>query len=258
MIIDCQANLTGRLSALELAEFNDAVEPTNAFFLLASPQLACSPEAIEVMTEFTAANPKAFGFAPLNPAAEEDPQEKGAAIMDMRGIKGIALYCPHTCMHPMHSKAMYFYEWAQEKRVPLFFYNSRLTPQSALEYAQPFMIDEVARTYPQLTIIIGNAGKPFVNQTISVVAKNPNVYSTLSINPNKIWSVYNILTYAYEADALDKFLFCSNYPQFCVKECIEALLGFNRAMADTKLPLVPLEKIRNIINRNSINMLSMK
>ena len=257
MIIDCQTNLTGRLSALEMAEFNDAVGPADAYFLLAAPQLAALKDSDRIMVEFIAKNPKAMGFAPFDPVNEHDPAAKAGELISERGIKGIALYCPHNKMHPMHSKAMCFYEWAQDSRVPIYFYNNMLTSDAVIDYCQPYMIDEVARTYPKLTIIIGNAGKPFINQTIAVAAKHPNVYSTLSINPAKMWSVYNILTYAYEADALDKFLFSSNYPQSTVSQCMEALLGFNRSLADTKLPLVPLEKIRNIINRNSINILCM-
>ncbi len=255
MIIDCQTNLTGRLSALEMAEFNDAVGPADAYFLLASPQLAAMKDAGEIIADFVAANPKAMCFAPLNPLAEADPSAKAAKLIGERGIKGIALYCPHNKMHPMHSSAMRFYEWAQESRVPVYFYNNMLTADAVLDYCQPYMIDEVARAYPRLVIVIGNAGKPFINQTIAVLAKQPNVYTTLSINPAKMWSVYNILTYAYESDTLEKFLFSSNYPQSGVNECMEALLGFNRSLADTKLPLVPLDKIRSIINRNSINIL---
>ncbi len=258
MIIDCQTNLTGRLSALEMAEFNDAVGPADAFFLLACPQLAASSDGVRVVADFLASNPKGMGFAPFDPVNAADPAAQAGKLIAERGIKGIAVYCPHNKMHPMHTKAMCFYEWAQDSRVPVYFYNNMLTPDAALEYCQPYMIDEVARAYPNLTIVIGNAGKPFINQTIAVVAKQPNVYTTLSINPAKMWSVYNILTYAYEADALDKFLFSSNYPQSNVNACMEALLGFNRSLADTKLPLVPLEKIRNIINRNSMNILCSK
>ncbi|MFI4911986.1 MAG: amidohydrolase family protein [Sedimentisphaeraceae bacterium JB056] len=256
MIIDCQTNLTGRLSAIELAEFSEAVGKADAFFLLAAPNLAVTPEANDVMLEFLEKSPKAMGFAVFDPIAHKDPCVEAQSLVSKRGVKGLALYCPHNGMHPMDSRAIVFYEWAQRTRVPLFFYNSNKLPATAaLEYAQPYLIDEVARTFPDLKIIIGNAGRPFIHQTIAVLSKNTNVYATLAINPTKMWSVYNVLVSAAEADALDKFLFCSNYPESSMYECMESLLGFNRSISDTKLPLVPLDKVRNMINRNSIDLL---
>lgn len=258
MIIDCQTNLSGKLSAIELAEFNEAVGEADAFFLFADAQLAVTEQANEVITDFLGKHPKAMGFAVINPLAHQDPTLRAQELISQRGMKGLALYCPHNGMHPMHSKAMLFYEWAQRSRVPVFFYNSNKLPaNAALEYAQPYLIDEVARSYPELKIIIGNAGRPFIQQTIAVLFKNPNVYSTLCISPSRMWSVYNNLVCASEAEVLDKFLFCSNYPESSMNECMEALLGFNRSIADTKLPLIPLEKVRNIINRNSIDLLHM-
>lgn len=259
MVIDCQTNLTGRLSALELAEFNDAVGNADAYFLLASPETAAMDDANQLITDFVTANPKAMGFAVVNPLREANPAGAAAEQISMRGIKGVAVYCPHIAMHPMHSKAMELYKWAQKSRVPVFFYNSSKLPQEAvLDYSQPVLIDQVAREYPELKIIIGNAGRPFVDQTIAVIGKNPNVYATISIQRSKIWSAYNTIIRANEAEVLEKFLFCSNYPESSLNQCMESLLGFNRAVADTKLPLVPLDKIRNIINRNSISLLSMQ
>ncbi len=256
MIIDCQTNLTGKLSAIELAEFNEAVGDADAFFLLASPELACNENANDVMGDFLAMHRKAIGFAVINPLTHKYPSTQIGELLSRRLCKGLALYCPHTKMHPMHSSALELYAAAEKLRLPVFFYiGSKLPATAALEFAQPYLIDEVARTYPELKIIISNAGRPFIQQTIAVLAKNPNVYATLSINPNRMWSVYNILVLAEEAGALDKLLFCSNYPESTMSDCVESLLGFNRAIADTKLPLVPLEKLRNIINRNSLDLL---
>jgi len=257
MIIDCQTNLTGKLSALEIAEFNDAVGDSDSFFLLASPELASSEDANDILSEFAAKHPKAIGFAVIDPLTHKYPAAKIGELLSRRQFKGLSLYCPHKSMHPMHSNALELYEVAEKSRIPVFFYiGSKLPQTAALEYAQPYLIDEVARTFPDLKIIVGNAGRPFIHQTIALLSKNPNVYSTLSINPSRMWSVYNILVLAEEAGALDKFLFCSNYPESTMSECVESLLGFNRTLSDTKLPLVPLDKLRNVINRNSLELLN--
>ena len=54
---------------------------------------------------------------------------------------------------------------------------------------------------------------------------------------------------------MDKLLFGSGYPQAAPGECIETLLGFNKLMANTALPNVPREEIREIIERDTLSVL---
>ena len=50
-------------------------------------------------------------------------------------------------------------------------------------------------------------------------------------------------------------MFGSGYPDSDPGTCIETLLGFNRLLADTNLPTVPREKIRSIIERDTLSVL---
>jgi hypothetical protein len=56
---------------------------------------------------------------------------------------------------------------------------------------------------------------------------------------------------------MDKLLFGSGFPVSMPGNCIETLLGFNRMLADTNLPIVPREKLRNIIERDTITVLGL-
>jgi hypothetical protein len=49
--------------------------------------------------------------------------------------------------------------------------------------------------------------------------------------------------------------FGSGLPLQKPQSCIETLLGFNKLLADTNLPTVPREKIREIIERDTLKML---
>ena len=98
-------------------------------------------------------------------------------------------------------------------------------------------------------------GQPFLKQTIAMVARHPNVYADLTLSPEKIWEVYNIVVSANEASVMDKLLFGSGFPKAKPGDCIETLLGFNRLLADTNLPTVPREKIRTIIERDIVQTL---
>jgi hypothetical protein len=155
---------------------------------------------------------------------------------------------------------MRFYESAQELGLPVFFHNAvdPLGANAVLEYAQPFLLDEVAREFANLKIIIGNMGVPFVEQTLSMVGRHKNVYADLTIHPSRIWQTYNIVVAAYEQEVMDKLLFGSGFPSASAGECIETLLGFNMLLADTNLPTVPRGSIRNIIERDTLELLGIK
>jgi predicted TIM-barrel fold metal-dependent hydrolase len=117
------------------------------------------------------------------------------------------------------------------------------------------MLDEVARRFPDLRMVIGSMGAPFVEQTMEMLAKHKNVYADLTIRPSNVWQVYNIVVPAYEYGVMDKLLFGSGFPSGRAGECIETLLGFNKLLADTNLPTVPRDKIRGIVERDALAVL---
>ncbi len=140
-----------------------------------------------------------------------------------------------------------------------FFHNGPvLGCDAVLEYAQPILLDEIARRFGTLKIIIGDMGVPFVEQTLAMVSKHPNVYADLTINKDRIWQVYNIVVAAHEKDVMDKLFFGSGFPHGRADENIEMLLGFNKLLGDTNLPTVPRGDIRNIVERDSLSLLGIK
>jgi len=57
---------------------------------------------------------------------------------------------------------------------------------------------------------------------------------------------------------MDRLLFGSGYPYALPQTCIESLLGFNKMLSDTHLPQVPREKLRSVIERDSLAALGLK
>ena len=101
-------------------------------------------------------------------------------------------------------------------------------------------------------------GVPFVEQTLSMVGKHKNVYADLTIYPGRVWQTYNMVVAAFERGVMDKLLFGSGFPTASAGQCIETLLGFNMLLADTNLPTVPRVSIRNIIERDTLELLGIK
>ena len=245
MIVDCHTHINCAAENVEASEHLAAAETVDICIVLATTE-GPSQEVNKKLSEYISKHKeKMIGFAVVEPTKDKTSVKNLALITDKLGLKGTVLYCSSCGFHPAHSKAMRFYESAQELGLPVFFHNGgALGPEAVLDYAQPYLLDEVAREFSALKIVIGTMGTPFVEQTLSMVAKHKNVYADLTIRPSNVWQVYNMVTAAHECGVMDKLLFGSGFPFGKAEECIETLLSFNKLLADTNLPTVPRGNIQ--------------
>ena len=260
MIVDCHTHIKPDAKDDETSEHLAAAETVDVCIVLASPD-GPSDEVNKKLSQYVNKHKeKMAGFAVVDPGQDNVSTNHLKSIPDKLGLKGVVLYCSACGFHPTHSRAMRLYESIQELDLPVFFHNSGDPPgtNSVLEYAQPFLLDEVAREFADLKIIIGNMGLPFVEQTLSMVSRHKNVYADLTINPGRVWQTYNMVMAAYEQAVMDKLLFGSGFPSASAGQCIEMLLGFNMLLADTNLPTVPRGSIRNIIERDTLELLGIR
>ncbi|MBN1807387.1 MAG: amidohydrolase family protein [Sedimentisphaerales bacterium] len=260
MIVDCHTRISHSADDVELSAHLAAAETVNRCIVLADSD-GPSEEINKRLSEYvTKHQEKMVGFATIDPIQDKLNINKLKDIRDKLGLKGVVLHCCARGLHPTHSKAIRFYESAQELGFPVFFHNGHGVSgtNDVLSYAQPYLLDEIARGFSGLKIIIGNMGIPFLEQTLSMVAKHKNVYADLTIKPTNVWQTYNTVVAAYEHNVMDKLLFGSGFPMGNAGECIETLLGFNMLLADTNLPTVPRCSIRNIIERDTLELLGIK
>jgi len=256
MIVDCHTHINCAAGDVGASEHLVAAETVDICIVLAT--VADSSQQVnETLSEYVAKHKeKMVGFALVEPTKDKTTVKTLTSITDKLGLKGVVLYCSSCGFHPAHSRAMRFYESAEELGLPVFFHNGGpLEPDAVLDYAQPFLLDEIARQFPSLRVVIGTMGSPFVEQTFSMVAKHENVYADLTIRPSNVWQVYNMVMAAHERGVMDKLLFGSGFPLGNAGQCIETLLGFNKLLADTNLPTVPRGNIRNIIERDTLEAL---
>ncbi len=260
MIVDCHTHISFNAEEVELSDHLTAAETVEMCIVLGSVN-GTSEEANKKLADYTKRyKQKLIGFAVVDPCKDKVNEDSLKNIKNKQGFKGTVLYCSAGGYHPGHTRAMKFYEIAQELSLPVFFHNGGVTLKSntVLEYAQPYLVDEIAQEFTELKIIIGSMGIPFIEQTLSMVAKHKNVYADLTIRPKNIWQTYNIVVAAHEYGVMDKLLFGSGYPSCKPGQCIETLLGFNMLLADTNLPTVPRGSIRNVIERDSLAVLGIK
>jgi len=258
MIVDCHTHINFVADDdVSASEHLEAAETVDACIVLARAEES-SEKVNKKLSEYVGKHrEKMVGFAVIDPTKDNVTVKHLTSLRDKLGLRGAVLYCCQSGFHPTHSRAMQFYESAQELGFPVFFHNSGadLGREAVLDYAQPYLLDVIAREFGGLKIVIGTMGIPFVEQTLSIVAKHENMYADLTIRPNNVWQVYNIVMAAYERGVMDKLLFGSGFPANKAGECIEKLLGFNMLLADTNLPTVPRGNIQNIIERNTLELL---
>jgi predicted TIM-barrel fold metal-dependent hydrolase len=259
MIVDCHTHVRS-FEGTEVSEHLAAAEAVDACIVLAT-QEGPRDEVNRRLAEYVGRHGgKMIGFAVVDPTQDRPTDKALVSLTEKLGLKGLVLYCSINGFHPAHSQAMRYYDALREVGLPVFFHNGShdLDAKAVLEYAQPYLLDEVARAFPELKIVIGNMGVPFVEQTLAMVSKHENVFADLTIRPRKIWQTYNIVAAAYEQGVMDKLLFGSGSPLGKASECIETLLGFNMLLADTKLPTVPRGSIRSVIERDSLEILGIR
>ncbi|MHC4476502.1 MAG: amidohydrolase family protein [Planctomycetota bacterium] len=259
MIVDCHTHIGSAAGDAEKAEHFTATETVDVCVVLAAAEESSGP-VNKIVSEYAGKHQaKMLGFGLVDPTKDKIGSKSLAALKEKLGLKGVVLYCSSNGFHPAHSRSMRFYESAQELGLPVFFHNGGPFCASAvLDYAQPYLLDEVARRFPGLRMVIGTMGAPFVDQTLSMLAKHENVYADLTINPSNVWQVYNMVVSAHEYGVMDKLLFGSGFPFAQPGECIETLLGFNKLLADTNLPTVPRGSIKNVIERDAVAALGIE
>jgi uncharacterized protein len=200
---------------------------------------------------------KLIGFAGIDPTERSALDELRAARSDLQ-LRGVTLSPANQDFHPTDSRAMKLYAEAERLGMPILIHPvGQYTEQSKLEFARPYLFDEVARTFPGLRIIFAQFGQPWLDETICMLGKHGNVFADVSGLLSRAWQTYNALVIAFQAQVIDKLLFGSDFPYTTVTECIEALYSINQFAQGTNLPVVPRESLRGIVERDTLGLLGL-
>ncbi len=200
---------------------------------------------------------KLIGFAGIDPTERGALVEVRAAQADLR-LRGITVSPANQDFHPTDSRAMAIYAEAERLGMPILFHPSgQFSEQSKLEYGRPYLLDEVARTFPKLRIVIAQLGQPWVDETICMLGKHPGVFADVSGLLSRPWHAYNALVSVYQHGMIDKLLFGSDFPYTSATEIIEALYSMNQIAQGTNLPVVPREALRGIVERDTLGLLGL-
>lgn len=200
---------------------------------------------------------KLIGFAGIDPTERDAVGEVKLAKSDLQ-LRGLTISPANQDFHPADSRAMRVYAEAERLGMPVLIHpGSQFTEHSKLEFGRPHLLDEVARSFPQLRIVIAQLGQPWVDETILMLGKHANVFADVSGLLRRPWQAYNSLVSAYEYGVTDKLLFGSDFPYTNATECIETLYSINQLAQGTNLPVVPREALRGIVERDTLALLGL-
>lgn len=217
---------------------------------------ACIPH--EKVAQYVGRNPKRYvGFAGIDPTA-------GGAVASLEralelGLLGVTISPSAQGFHPSDTRAMALYEACQDHGVPMFVECDPLLARDVkMEFGQPYLLDEVARSFPKLKLTISSLGSPWVEQGLALVGKHATVFADLSSLVGRPWQLYNALIHAYQQQAMGQIVFGSGFP-FCDPEkAIVTLYSVNTLIQGTHMPSVPREQIRSIIERDTLDCLGIR
>jgi predicted TIM-barrel fold metal-dependent hydrolase len=110
-------------------------------------------------------------------------------------------------------------------------------------------------TFPKLKMILAHMGHPWTTDCIVTIRKHPNLFADISGLFYRPLGYYNALRTATEWNVLHKLLFGSDFPIATPQETMDALQTVNDILDGTKLPRVPEQPLRDLIHRDSLDLL---
>lgn len=183
-----------------------------------------------------------------------------ASVESARSVGASAIWLDPALQgfHPADTRAMKVFDRAEASQLPVFLGWSGPMPASArLEYARPYLLDEVARAFPRLAIVIGGFGAPFLHETLALLAKHDRVFTHTAGVVARPWELLHALELCRDHGVDRKVLFASGFPFDAPVRAIEAIYGVNTMVHGTGLPRVARTVLREIIERDSISLLGL-
>ncbi len=118
---------------------------------------------------------KFIGFAGIDPLKGMDAVREIRRSYEL-GLRGIAVRPFMFKLPPTHAKMYPIYSTCIELDIPIWFHLSINYSTLSMEVERPIYLDLVAQDFPELKMIAGHGGWPWVNELVAVAWHNPNIY----------------------------------------------------------------------------------
>lgn len=214
----------------------------------------CTPNAF--VAEYARQDPtRRIGFASVNPNRQSADKLLREAI-EGYSLKGLKLAPIYQCFDPASTLPYPLYAMANALQIPIMWHQgTSYVSNGPLNLSNPVLLDPVARSFPDLKMIVAHLGHPWFAEAACLVRKHPNVYADMSALSTRPWQMYNAMITALEYGIQDKIFFGTDFPFFTVEQTIDGLRNVNAIVEGTNLPRVPEAVIEAIIHRDTLSIL---
>jgi len=203
-------------------------------------------------------------FVGLDPRRGDEGLTELERAVTEKGCRGWKMYPPNG-FYPDEMEFYPYYELCSKLEIPIVIHTGFTSRFKHIKYGQPIYIDKVAADFPKLRIVIAHVGVPWVDEAITVAAKNPNVsvdvsgwQAFASRMPHKV--------YRMVADAKlmrvfpNRMLWGSDFPLFEHAMPLEQWSGFfanlqiPQAFLDTGYSQVTKDEIEVVMWKNAARL----
>lgn len=197
-----------------------------------------------------------FAARAVDPFGADAPARVESARKD--GFAAIWVDPALQGFHPTDTRAMRVFDRAEAHQLPVLLgWSGPMAPLAKLEYGRPYLLDEVARTFPHLMLVLSGFGAPFASETIALLGKHDRVYATTAGLAFRPWELLHTLQLCRDHGVEERVLFASGFPFDTASRAIEAIYSVNSMVAGSALPPIPRSVLRGIIERDSISQLGL-
>jgi predicted TIM-barrel fold metal-dependent hydrolase len=151
-----------------------------------------------------------LAFANINPTIEPNPAGLLERLVKEYNVKGLKMLPTYHHFYINDTRLYPLYAMAQKLQVPVLFHTgSSEFPASRMKYGQPIYLDDVARDFPNLILIMAHSGRGcWYHEAFFLARHHPNIYMEISGLPPK-----NLLHYFPELEKIShKVIFGSDWP----------------------------------------------
>ncbi|HID90895.1 TPA: amidohydrolase [Candidatus Bathyarchaeota archaeon] len=216
----------------------------------------CKLPSNETVSYVVGLHPDRFiGFASVDPLKGKGAADELEDAVKSLGLRGLKLNPPLQGFDPTGDEARLLFEKASELRIPVIAHSGlSWFKGSVLRYGDPRLWDDVARDFPELTVILAHCGWPWVWDALTLAMKHPHVY--VDVANTYTGTPAEHLSYALtemvprrvvERFLGDKIVFGSDFPRMEIDKMVQACKG---------LPLSDAVKDR-ILGLNALRVLGL-
>jgi predicted TIM-barrel fold metal-dependent hydrolase len=126
-----------------------------------------------------------------------------------------------------------------------------------LDHAHPVLIDKVARSFPELRIIMGHLGHPWIDEAIAVLGKHPTIVADLALLYNRRWRFYHTMRLAMDYNVTGRLVFGSDLPFQAPHDAVDSFKSINEWAANERLQPIPDSVIDEIIYNRPLELVGL-